>query len=326
MFILRIPFEIQGGAEIKDLDKEINHSGIQFKLKKETHRYALIISGFNSEDDANLYFSKAWSGLNWVLLNCGIAPIFKIDIKNAKVSSDPRQTGINIAKSFNLPTQEKVHGIFDAADTIVFDGRKNYKTISGGKVNLVYGASSERFMKFLIDGVESSNALNAFENDKIRVAFDMYAAFYSESSGNAKFLSLIMALESLAKQKPKPESIVNLIVQFQELLTEKENSYLPESEERFALSALKREIDFRKGDSIRSQVRALVSETLCENGDEDYDEVSRRAVKIYDARSELVHNGKLKSENIGKLTKEIRSIVERVLKAKLMNAKPEYVS
>lgn len=317
MYILRIPFEIQNGVSITGLDYELNIGKLKCLIKKEAHCYVMQTSGFDSLESAENFYVNTWSGLANVTLNCGIAIDFEEDIQRADEGLDPTQTAANISKAFNIDLGNELHGIINGRSVTIFDSGKKYKTITVDKAKLTYGASSEKIAEMFSAGLSYSNKRQCFEDDKFRVALDMYRSFFVETSQNAKFLSLIMALEALTSPTPRPELITRKIAAFQNELKSMLAELPPGTEEADATQALIREVDFRKGNSIRSQIRTLVHDTLKLAGDENYLELSKRAQKIYDMRSELVHNGRIKSGNLSETTSETRTLVEKLLKAKL---------
>lgn len=85
----------------------------------------------------------------------------------------------------------------------------------------------------------------------------------------------------------------------------------PNSEDALALAALKREICFRRDDSIRSQVRKLVLSTL--DDESDAADVAREALRLYDLRSILVHDGFVDARQLSEATDRARTLVHRVL-------------
>jgi hypothetical protein len=62
----------------------------------------------------------------------------------------------------------------------------------------------------------------------------------------------------------------------------------------------------------------LVSTTLQANGDADASEMASSAVRIYDLRSTLVHEGELESQVLSKATADAKHIAERVLRARFV--------
>jgi len=127
----------------------------------------------------------------------------------------------------------------------------------------------------------------------------------------------ILALEALAPQEFKHQcaidAIARWIVEIEKLLS----SIDPESEEYFAYESLKREIGFRKEQSIRSSIRHLVGSTL-KGTDTKAEVLARRAVHLYDIRSRLVHDGYVPGEDLGQNINELRDIAFRVLRNRFL--------
>lgn len=86
------------------------------------------------------------------------------------------------------------------------------------------------------------------------------------------------------------------------------------------LDSVARELVFRTENSIRNQIRVLVKATLSQAGDADADLVAGKALKVYDRRSALVHEGTLDPLMLSDAFSEAKLIVERVLRARFRNA------
>jgi hypothetical protein len=141
---------------------------------------------------------------------------------------------------------------------------------------------------------------------------------FFESSSNARFLTLVMVLESLTESQPKHQTAQHLIDSWHPQLLElklKIDETNPNSEESESLEALERELIFRKAASLRSQIRALVVSSLTSVGHLDPEGMGRRAVKLYDARSTLVHEGTLPNEKLTAALRDAKEIARIVLQA-----------
>ncbi len=68
--------------------------------------------------------------------------------------------------------------------------------------------------------------------------------------------------------------------------------------------------------SLRSQIRNLVHRTLDTVGNPDAQTLAQQAVKLYDKRSKLVHEGTLPEQELRQSESDTKRIVEMVLKAK----------
>lgn len=156
--------------------------------------------------------------------------------------------------------------------------------------------------------------------EKFRVALELYAAHFNEQQARVRFLLLVIALESLAKPTIKHQVAIDLLSHWQQALEGELNKYLSSSEEFRSLAALSREIGFRAEDSIRSQVRKLFA-NLAGVGTEEANELQRRALRVYDKRSTLVHDGHLPTEELSTLETEARELIEKVFASAMEHGK-----
>jgi hypothetical protein len=129
-----------------------------------------------------------------------------------------------------------------------------------------------------------------------------------------------MTLEALAERKARPTSIVQLLGEFGEKLDILEKNLSSKPEELAALESLKRELIFRKEDSIRSTIRSLVLNTLSASGATDTEVVAEEAVEAYDKRSTLLHKGSLPHGEVQRTIGSLQHIVERVIREKFLEA------
>ncbi|MEO7858880.1 MAG: hypothetical protein ABIU05_00310 [Nitrospirales bacterium] len=124
-----------------------------------------------------------------------------------------------------------------------------------------------------------------------------------------------MALEVLATGIPRTNLVLDLLDKWQEDVTELKAGVEPKSEDAASLEAVSHELLFRKEDSLRRQIRNMVSTTLQDDSDKDAAEIGKHAVEVYDHRSTLVHEGKLAKPLLDMATRDAKMIVERVLRA-----------
>jgi len=150
------------------------------------------------------------------------------------------------------------------------------------------------------------------EGEKLRVALELYAAHFIERQARVRFLLLVMAMESLSKPTRKHDVAVNLLDRWQQELEHEMQTHDRSSQEFVSLEALSRELSFRAEDSIRNQIQKLFR-GLTGASCADTDELERRALRVYDKRSTLVHDGHLPIDELSKLETEARALLERLL-------------
>ncbi len=157
----------------------------------------------------------------------------------------------------------------------------------------------------------ASVLLHSPYGEKLRVALELYAAHFNEQQVRVRFLLLVIAIESLAKTTQKHQVAVDLLNGWKRELEAELQTRATTSEEFQSLEALTRELSFRTDDSIRSQVRKLFAD-LVDTTPSESNDLQRRALRVYDKRSVLVHDGHLPNEELTTLESEARELLEKV--------------
>ena len=143
-------------------------------------------------------------------------------------------------------------------------------------------------------------------------------ACWYEQTEKARLLTLVMALETLLDHPPRHVVVHQLLTTWRDEAASIKSKYKPGTDEYVALESLERELLFKKHNSLRRQVRALVYETLEPSvGSDQAQESASTAVKVYDARSILLHNGYLPDDKLRRSTSQAKAILEQVLRIKL---------
>ena len=322
-YTLRFPFRLSPGQEISNLDKPYDAEclGLNLRLGSQSGQYYFSIVGFPDEDTGKAFVSKLWAGLMWALLQQGISPIAELSPQNIKFTEDPIASAENFSKSFGLKL-DKLDSILDGASPAVYGSHKVVRVLTGQPVTLKQGFAPGRTVAFVNEALSFPHIENVVSDTKLKVALDLYNAFFREASANARFLTLNMVLEALTPSAPKHQCAIDSINRWMNEIRELQEAAKPESEEWEAYDSLIREIGFRKEMSIRSSIRNLVYSTLCQS-EPEAKALSREAVKLWDMRGRLVHDGHVPNEDMGQAVTRIREISFRVLRARfLMAASP----
>lgn len=140
----------------------------------------------------------------------------------------------------------------------------------------VRAPSFESLRNALQSTVDSTPELD----DRERLAFDLYAASFSEESADARFLMLMMALETLVKQHPRNREAQDLIASFE---TTTRSSGLSQPD----IDSISGALNTLRNESIGSAGRRLAS-MLRETGYRGED-AKTFFTECYTLRSRLVH-------------------------------------
>ena len=176
----------------------------------------------------------------------------------------------------------------------------------------------EEAVKTTLSGVANVLWKSSY-GEKLGVALELYAAHFTEQQVRVRFLMLVIAMETLATPTPKHAVVIDLLCRWQQEIAQEMEKCPPASEEFQSLKALYRELGFRSSDSIRSQVRKLFAGLQCSSPAES-NELQRTALRIYDKRSTLVHEGSLPIDELKRLEFEARDLLERLFKATIQEA------
>jgi hypothetical protein len=151
---------------------------------------------------------------------------------------------------------------------------------------------------------------------KFVTALELYAAHFTESQARVRFILLVVALESLSNGTRKHAAAVDLLRRWETDLTNEKRCYPESSDAWLSLDTLRRELGFRADDSIRSQVRKLFA-GLSGVSSEESAALQRRALRVYDKRSTLVHDGHLPAAELIELERDARELLEKVFRSAL---------
>jgi hypothetical protein len=314
-YILRFPFRLAPGQEFSKLDHpyETKCRGLTLRLASQSGQYFFSVGEFTDEEAGNSFIPILWAGLMWALLHQGISPVGNLSPQIIKYKEDPFVAGANFSRSLGLKV-EKLDGIIDGASPAVYKSDKVIRVLTGQNANFIQGFAPERTVTFMNEALSLSRPEAVVSNTKLKVALDLYNAFFQESSTNARFLTLNMVLEALVPSEKKHQSALDVITRWIGEIKELQRTAAPESEEWEAYDSLIREVGYRKEKSIRSSIRTLVLSML-DPIDSEAEAISREAVRLYDIRSRLVHDGHVPGEDLGQAVSRIRKIAFRVLRA-----------
>jgi len=322
-FTLRFPFQLGKGIDFPKLANDSKQvEKLSLSICRQNYFYVMEIKGFESEQAAKEYLNRVWAGMAWVSLNTCIPFSAEVILGNVTFAPDPKLAAINLAKSFGLHIDGGVDGLASGdQDPIVFPSNKTIKTISfTGSASSSSPLSFNDIYHYLAEIINAPSTPHITLNPKLKTAFELYSAHHYEITQNARFLTLIISLEILFEEKPKTRNAIDLLNQWESDLDKIQVDLGKNSDDYISLTELKRELFYRKSNSKRSQMRYLIRETFSGEDNAYIQEIEKKAVCLYDKRSELVHKGRLPSEVLDTALKDTKLLVEKVLKVKFIRA------
>jgi hypothetical protein len=318
MYTLRFPFTLPPGREIAVAETPGELDGLEYRLSKQDRFYVLTLSGFASEESAQAYLKDIRAALIWLLLHTGIAANGEFEPQPVAYSDDPHQWAVNLSLSFRRQIDGPVDALVDGARPAVYVTGNRIRLLTPGLVSVVMITPAEIVMTHFAAGIGIENSTRVVEDPKLLTAFELFAAYFTEASGNARFLTLVMAIETLATGVQRTRLVLDLLEKWKQKADEALKTVAPDSDDAASLQAVCGELLIRRKDSIGRQVRNVIFTTLTMNGDADAAEAVKRVVRLYKLRSRLVHKGSLTSQELNEGMTDAKNLVERVLRARFL--------
>ena len=166
----------------------------------------------------------------------------------------------------------------DAHGTMAFESEPDPVFASLGPARGIVGRPVER----LVAAVNEARARDLRFDDRHQLAFDLYGASFSETSPDARFVMLMMAVETLIEPLPRPPNVAQHV---DSLVALTRATQLPNSEKQSVLGTLR----YLCKESISQAGRRLAARL----GDRRYGDEAAPTffTGSYDLRSRLVHGG-----------------------------------
>lgn len=322
-YTLLFPFQLKSGESLTDLISDKQIGNLSFSIDRQSQKYILKVQGFKSEEEAKDYVNQIWAVFAWLLVNTDDGLPFNacLDFGHAYYPADPKKAAENLAWSFGGKVEKgEVVNIFADGDfPIVYRTNSKIKRLFSGEISFKRTRNVESLVS-VFEQFADTDISNIVKQSKLKIALELYNAYFYEFSDNAKFLILIMVLETLKPKEYKHQIVIKLLDKWKKEVDFEIEKVEKQTLKHYALTDLEKDVMFKREASLRSQVRALVRETFAREGNEKVNESVKIVNKLYDKRSRLVHDGELPPHELRTAIEQARNIVISVLKAKLIEA------
>lgn len=293
-FILRFPFRPQN--TITGIDDTLYYDVGPLKVRlRDVRRYVVLeVRGFESADIAENFVPVVWAALRWVLIERGLNATYEVSVQQPTLASDPDIAAENLANNLGLPNIGPVHGLGNEGWPTVYEENTTIRFLGLGEATATVMTPADLYLSPLRDALGWQTAGSLFNDSRFHLASDLFSAYYFEHSPSARLVTLGMVLEVLAKPEGRHAEVARLLDKWAVELEQRTAEIWDDEAAREALESLKRELGFRREDaSIRSRIQATARQLGLFYGPEESVRLARNARDVYDARSILVHSGKL---------------------------------
>jgi len=319
-YILRFPFKLPPGYSI-DVPKEPQEFSIDglswvFESEDKSGYYLLQVKEFDSETACQKYFECVLSSFKWLLLKRNIAIEASRNFEKITYAPDPELAARTLERTMDIAYEGPMHGLANWNSPSVYPSDERIRFARVGTPKLTCATPLKDICINLQEGIDICRKSPAISDEKLQLAFDLFSAYWHESTNNARLLTLVMALEALMTHPTRHSAVVQLLGQWQSEVEQLKNEHAHESDEYHAFESLEHELFHKRTESFRGQVRSLVLESAKFLGRDNPERIAQEAVKVYDQRSKLVHNGSLPASELAKAVHVAKSTIGIVLEAR----------
>lgn len=262
-----------------------------------TTEFILSASGFKSECQA-LEIARSFKNC---LLILGAQWHLGIDAGKKIIDSD-----LSDAAKADMIRKVKARPIDNAYGLSIFPEGTNIITISGNMTMVSAPKTAQKFGTELLSLINQSLKLTP----KDMLSFELYNSSHYEKSIRSKFLTLILAVESLLELENRQDDVQKLVDQLKQIV---QNSAINKEEKNSIRGTLK----WLYKESIGQGLKRLSDTFLY---DKEYGGVPAKKFlsKCYDVRSQLVHNGcHSENTNLNILSSQLDCLVSDLLMRKI---------
>jgi len=315
MYTLRFPFRLPEGKILSPLEEPASAScdELSVTLSRHSDSYLLTVTPFSDEEAAVAFIPMIYAGLTWTMLQYDLSIEYDMEPQSIHYLENPCAAAQRLfGRGADV---DRVDAVIDGARPAVTIANRSISFMVAGQGSITTGVNANMALAVLTEAAMLPRAEAVIQNRKLRTALDLYNVFFREQSGNTRFLTLMMALEALTLNERKPSCVLALLDGWVGDLQRIKATIEETTEEWSDYDDIEKEITYRKEVSIRKKIRTLVRQALYSQGSEAAAAAAKKAVRLYDQRSRLVHDGYLPAEVLRKGTQELKEIVCDVLKA-----------
>lgn len=319
-YTLRVSVRPLGTAPINGIESEptIYIGPIRVTVKQRGPYLVLQVGDFDSEAEAEAFLPRIKGGLWNLALEHNIAFTPYFERRSITRPLDPYIAGINLAKSFGLPTEnpvQPVHGLTEDEGYTIYETSETVRFIGFGGASATVSTDWEHVSRSLSTGIEQVRLRTDEAAGNLTTAIDLYLSHFYETSIRARFLTLMMVLEVLAPITEKHTAAVQLLTELKKVI-DAQLAIEPDPEARDALESLLRETEFRKETSIRRRIRRLVLDEV-PLSDADRQALAKKVVAAYDLRGSVIHTASVAPDALADANETALNVVKLLLRARL---------
>jgi hypothetical protein len=318
-YSVRIPITVAPGRTLA-IGEGIcfTYETFRIEIAPEHHFYSLTAGEFSSEAEALLWLRKFSVALLWIVVKFRLGLIFESTAEDMKLLETPITIApdSSLARLANSAGWPDVDGFYSAAKTVIIPEHKKLIREMMGRPMLIIGIGFANLVEALEEGLRYEKPDNVLTNRKLRLALEVYASSFFESSESARFLTLMTVLEALAEPALRPGLIIDCVDGFiGQIQSQREGLVELCGVQEF--DSLAGSLKHCREKSISQQIRSLLKARLA--GTPEAVHIPKFS-HLYKIRGKLVHDGLSDDTEIRGAISTLDSLVPALLRELLLEA------
>jgi hypothetical protein len=293
------------------------------RIFREEYSHVLEIYGFSTEASARQFLAKLGAGLVWSRLKHRTAFSFNTQPSPIDYCEPPLpiSESSDVYPVFARKGWNELDGHYYSNQTVIKPEHKRLAVWAMGRPRITSSIDAQDIATRVSEALEVPQVEKVLENPKLVLACELYSSSFFESSRNARFLTLVMALEALNTDQPVSASVRSTIDSLHEQAKEVRNRLGKGDPSIEDFNNFLSRLGGLRTRSIRQGIRDLIVETLQLDPDiSDAVSTAKEVSRIYGLRSTLLHTGYADEEAVKAATVQLEDVVPRVLSIRFSQA------
>lgn len=315
-YVVYVPFTLAPGASLGTLERPAVSSGpgYQLTLEKMQYLYAISLGPFGSPEEASSYVGKARACLLWLSLkfNCGVSYPKALSEVTLLDQPIPRPETGPIAELASNWEWSATDGQYDADKAVIRPDHKRLMRWEMGHVSVTVGISIDNFLTSIHQALSFPSLERVIEDEKLKLAIEIYAAYRFELSENAQLITLVTALEALLLDTDIPTHSSAALLRGKEAIGVARDAHSKDSPEWRDMNYLLSRVGNLQREAIGGSLRKYTSSIASRYPElGDAQDNAEKLQVAYNVRSTLLHEGR--SNDINQSLGFLRVFVPRLL-------------
>jgi hypothetical protein len=175
-----------------------------------------------------------------MLLHRGLPPDAVFEPGKVVYPDDPYQAARNYG------CKEPIDALLDGGQPAIYPTEKRICIETAGQITPLQTYEVGDVRNFFREGIAFPENAEVINDVKLRVALELWGESFTAVSANAKFLTLVMALEALATGTPRPQLVLDLQKKWKKEVEELQKTVSSDSADAVSLEALKNALQSRR--------------------------------------------------------------------------------